>query len=454
MSRLPLFRKVLLPALFVLLGGAGAQYAFSQLKLAGNDSQAILLGGAEYTAQSALEGVPGGVVTVHREDPYVRVSGLGHELLMPIDLDNGRAATDYNTVQLDTSRLKARTATLVGGTLYLPLDTLARGLGAQYHTGEFVIPPSAVTNVASRAGKDTDRVVLDLSRDVPYADKVVGNSLVVTVKGVSANSSTYATRGSFVPKFQLTGKNGNAELNLPLGAGSGYRIFKVIRPGSVRLVIDIGPGLPRSVPVLADLPRAPLIVLDPMPTAGSVDAPLEVARATAELLSKAGWQVRLTRSAAGRLSQAQREELARRSQVFISLSLGRFPGAYRQGMTLYQPVGAAQAQIVNSYREAATDPLVGAAVGSGGETKRLGELLLGELGSRGLKSSTQQVGHMYLGGEAPHAAFELELGWPQAATDQAALGTAERTGKVSQALALSVASFLKARASNLTGAGQ
>ncbi len=432
---------------FLLLGVAGAQYAFSQLKLAGSDSQAIILGGAEYASQSALEGV----VNITRQDPYVRVEGLGHELVFPIDLDNARAATNYNSVQLDSSRVKARSATLVGGTLYLPLDTLARGLGAQYHTGEFVIPPSTLTNVSSRAGKDTDRVVIDLSRAVPYTEQISGNSLIVTIKGVNANTRIYATQGSFIPKFQVTGQNGNAVIKLPLGAGAGYRVFKVIRPGSVRLVIDIGPGLPRSVPVLADLPRAPLIVLDPMPAGGSNDVTLDVARSTAELLSKAGWQVKLTRQAAASIPAAQREDLARRSQVFITLSVGRFPGGNRQGITLYQPVGDASAQIVNSYREAGSDPLVSAAVGSGGETKRLSQLLLGELGSRGLKSATQQVTRMYPSGEAPHAAFELELGWPQSATDQAALSSPEQTTKVSEALALSVASFLKARATNLTG---
>lgn len=447
--------KMILPAgLVLLLGVAGAQYAFSQLQLAGTSSQAIVLGGAEYASQSAIDAIPGGTVKVHREDPYVRIEGLGHELVMPIDLDNGRAATDYNTVQLDTTRLKARTATLVGGTLYLPLDTIARGLGAQYRTGEFIIPPSALTNVASRAGKDSDRIVLDLSRDVQYTERVEGNTLLVTIKGVSANTRTYATRGSFVPKFQVTGKDGNAIIQLPLGAGAGYRTFRVIRPGSVRLVIDVGPALPRSIPVLSDLPRAPLIVLDPMPVGSGNDTTLAVARQTAALLTKAGWQVKLTRTDAKPMPLTQREELARRSQVFVSLSLGRFTGAQRQGITIYQPTGEANAQIVNSYRDAGSDPLLSAAVGSGGETKKLSELLSKELGGRGLKVNTQQVTRMYLAGEAPHAAFELELGWPQAAADQAALGTPERTKNVSESLALSVASFLKTRATNLTGAAQ
>lgn len=445
------FRAALLAAL-LLLGVAGAQYAYSKLMLGGQATQAIVLGGAEYAAQGTLSGV----VQVSRQDPYVVVQGLGHELVLPIDQDPERAATTFNTVQLDNTRLNARTATLVNGEVYLPLDTLARGLGAAYKTGDFSLPASALTNVSSRAGKDTDRLVLDFSRDPQYAVNVVGNVLTLVLKGVRAAPQTYATRGAFVPSFEVTSASGDARLKLMLGSGAGYRLFRVVRPGSVRLVLDVGPGLPRNVAVLSDAPRAPLIVLDPAPKGGgSLDIPLEVARATGELLSKSGWQVKLTRSAAGRLPIAEREKLARQSQVFVTLSVGRFPGAARQGITLYQPVGDQNAQIVNAYRDGASgSPLVRAAVGDGGETKRLSELLLGELGARGLKAGAQQVPRLYLAGQAPHAAFELELGWPQNAGDLANLITPQRTGKVSDALALSVATFLKARAANLTGSGQ
>lgn len=427
----------------LLLSVAGAQYTFSKLTLAGNSAQALVLGGAEYASQSDLTQLGGGLIQVSRNDPYVRVTGLGHTLILPIDQDNERAATDNNLVQLDNERLKARTATLVGDTLYLPLDTLARGLGAQYRTGALSIPPSAITNVSSRAGKDSDRIVLDLSRGVPYSASVSGNALTVILRGISANTRTYATRGSFAPKFQVTDKGGSAVVSVPLGAGAGYRVFQVLRPGSVRLVIDVGPGLPRSVPALSDQPRAPLIVLDPLPSGGQGDPPLQVARSAAQLLQKAGWQVKLTRSGAQAASSQQREDLARRSQVFISLSVGRFPGAQRQGVTIWQPTGGASAQIINSYRDA-TDALTQSAVDTGAQTKQLSTLLSQQLAQQGIKAATQQMPRLYPSNEAPHAAFALELGWPQAAADQG--NAAQRQSAAAQALALSVASFLKARA--------
>ena len=448
------WRAGLLAAL-LLLGAAGAQYTSSALKLGGQTTQASVIGAAEYVLQSALEAVGGGnVLRVSREDPNVRIMGLGHTLLLPIDELPERAALATNTVQLDGVQVQGRIATLINGELYLPLDTLARGLGADYKTGNFALPAPALISVASRAGQNADRIVLDLSRDVPYSAALSGDTLTLTLRGTAATPRSYVTRGAFVPKFAVNPGSGNAVIRLPLGAGSGYRLFKVVRPGSVRLVLDVGPNLPRSVSVLSESPRAPLIVLDPAPSGGSkVDVPLEVARAAAARLSQAGWQVKLTRTAAGRLPIAERERLARQSQVFVTLSLGRFPGAKRSGITLYQPSGEQNARIINAYREADQEPLVRAAVGNGGETKRLSELLLGELGTRGLKAVTVPMPRLYLPGEAPHAAFELELGWPQSQADEAALLEPQRSDQVSEALALSVATFLRARAANLSGGG-
>ena len=117
-----LARPLLLSAALLMAGLAGAQIAFSRLNLAGQQVQSVNLYGAEYASQSVLDRV----VRISREGQVIRVEGYGHVLLFPLDEDPQRAATDFNTVQLDTTRVKARTATLLNGNLYLPLDTLAR----------------------------------------------------------------------------------------------------------------------------------------------------------------------------------------------------------------------------------------------------------------------------------------------------------------------------------------
>ena len=149
-------------ASLLLIGLAGAQIAFSRLNLAGREVQSIQLYGAEYASQSNLSSL----LSISQDSGVVRVTGLGHTLLLPLDEDQQRATTSFNTVQLDTRRVQGRTATLVNGNLYLPLDTLASGLGAQYEQGKFTVAAPKLLGVSSRAGRDTDRVVLDLSRDV------------------------------------------------------------------------------------------------------------------------------------------------------------------------------------------------------------------------------------------------------------------------------------------------
>lgn len=136
---------LLLSAALLGAGLAGAQITFNRLNLVGTQVQSIDLYGAEYASDLVLSGV----MRISREEvenagTIVRVEAFGHTLLLPLDEDQQRATTDFNTVQLDTERVQARTATLVNGNLYLPLDTLARGLGATYEQGTFKITPATL----------------------------------------------------------------------------------------------------------------------------------------------------------------------------------------------------------------------------------------------------------------------------------------------------------------------
>lgn len=118
----------LLAAALLLAGLAGAQITYGKLNLAGQQVESIGLYGAEYVNVDAV----GKLVSVVRDGSVMRISGLGHTLLLPIDLDQERATTDFNTVQIDTRRLQGQAATWVNGAVYLPLSTLATGLGARY----------------------------------------------------------------------------------------------------------------------------------------------------------------------------------------------------------------------------------------------------------------------------------------------------------------------------------
>ncbi|WP_425147477.1 N-acetylmuramoyl-L-alanine amidase family protein [Deinococcus sp.] len=437
--------RAALLALLTLAGLAGAQYAYTALNLAGRSTQAIVLYGAEYASQTTLSRL----MTIGEGGGVAYVSAWGHLLLLPIDEDQQRATTDFNTVQLDAARSKARTATRVNGRLFLPLDTLAQGLGASYTPGSFTVQPPQLGNVSSLAGVKSDRVVFELNRSVPLREELIGGTLKLTLVGAAAQTRNYTTKGAFVPRVQVSRGSAGATVSLPLPAGSGYQLYTVQRPGGSRVVLDLGPGIALKVPALLAQLRRPLIVLDPagLPSSGSsADVTLEVARNAAQLLTQAGWQVRLTRDTATRAGVPARSDLARQSDVFVSLDLGRFPNAARKGVTLYEAAGDSPQQIISAYRQAQSAPLVSSAVSDAAESRRLSNLLRGELKSEGLLAAQEAQPRLLLLGEAPHAALLLELGWPQNAADQQRLADSARNTQMATALARAVATYLTARA--------
>lgn len=441
-------RRLSLPLLagtLIFAGLAGAQIAYTKLNLAGKQVESINLYGAEYASQVTLSGL----LDVTREGGLVRVKGYGHTLLLPIDEDQQRATTDFNTVQLDTERLKARAATWVNGTIFLPLDTLALGLGARYQAGSFSILPLQLLGVSSRAGRDSDRLVLDLTRDVDIIDELRGTKVVVTLRGLKADARKYTTRGAFATSAEIAQAGENAVFTVPITAASGYRVYKVVRAGGVRVVVDVGPGVPRNAPEVLERVTRPLIVLDPMKVQGlGRDLTLEVARRAAELLTKAGWQVKVTRDTAEAMNRDETLKLARQSDVFLALDLGRFPGAKRSGVTVYEQTGRASSQFVNALRNGTVPPYGSLVVGNTGNTRRLGELLRGELKGGGVTAAQQSTSRVLALGEAPNAAALLELGWANNAEDMAKLGVDSRLQVLAVAVARSVATYLTARANN------
>ncbi len=446
----------LLAGALVIAGLAGAQITYGKLNLAGRQVDSIGLYGAEYASESAL----GDLVTVTRDGEVARVTGLGHTLLLPIDEDQQRATTTFNTVQLDTQRLPGRAATLVNGKLFLPVDILARGLGAEYQAGKLTLKPAELIGVSSRAGQSSDRLVLDLSRDVRISDEARGSRVIVSLRGVKGEARKYTTRGAFVPSAEIIRDGDNLILSVPITAASGYRVYKVVRGSGVRVVLDLGPGIARSSPAVLERVTRPLIVLDPAQVPGlGRDPTLEVARRAAELLTGAGWQVQVTRDTAQSLSQDETLRLARQSDVYLALDLGRFPGSPRGGVTVYEQTGRAPAQLVNAVRTGNKLPYGPLVVGDTGGTRRLSELLRGELKGGGVSAKQESTSRVLTLGEAPQAALLLELGWTSNSGDLANLAVDRRLQAMAVAVARSVATYLTARANNnanisaLTGTG-
>lgn len=440
-------RLALLSGALVSAGLAGAQIALSRLNLAGQQVQSVTLYGAEYVTPDTL----GTLLTVQRDALIVRVKGFGHTMLLPIDEDQRRAVSDYNTVQLDAARVKARTATFINGSLYLPVDTVARGLGARYELGQLVLAQPVLQSVSSRAGASSDRLVLDLNRDVTARAELRGTQLRIILKSTQARPNKYSTRGAFVPTAEVVQQGSDAIVSLTLPQNSGYQVYPVVRAGGTRIVVDVGPGIRQDFPAILERVGKPLIVLDPVRVEGmGRDVTLEVARRAARLLTEAGWQVRTTRDQGTALGLNQKLRLARQSDVYLGIDMGRFPGTQRGGVTVYEAAGRGPSQFVQNVRNNPTKvlpygPLV---VGDTGGSRRLSELMRGELRSSGVSAEQGSLQRLLALSEAPQAALMLEIGWTGSATDRANLGTEARVQALAVATARSVATYLTARANN------
>ncbi|GGP30797.1 N-acetylmuramoyl-L-alanine amidase family protein [Deinococcus wulumuqiensis] len=442
-------RPLLLSAGLLAAGLAGAQITLGKLNLAGKEVQSVNLYGAEYASRAALEGL----LDIERQGDVMRVIGMGHTMLLPIDTDQVRATTDFNTVQLDTERVKARTATWVNGVVHFPLDTLARGLGAEYRPGNFKLAAPQLQSVSSRAGSASDRLVLDLNRDVTAKVELRGAQVRIILKNTTGKAQRYTTRGAFIPSAEVKQQASDLIVSFTLPQNSGYRVYPVVRSGGTRIVADAGPGIPQDFPAVLERVGKPLIVLDPTRVQDmGRDVTLEVARRSAELLSKAGWQVRMTRDQGTALGQNQKLQLARQSDVYLALDMGRFTQTSRGGVTVYEGSGSSPSKLINAVRGGQAAPYSPLVISDTGGSRRLSELLRGELRSGGVTAEQDTLRRMLTLSEAPQAALLLELGWTGSAQDRANLATEARLQALSVAVARSVANYLTARAANASQA--
>ncbi|UFA50833.1 N-acetylmuramoyl-L-alanine amidase [Deinococcus radiophilus] len=428
-------------------GVASAQVSYSSLTLQGTPVQSVNLYGTEYVDVESLRSI----ARVVQEGPYLRIEGYGHSIVMPIDEDAYRATTSYNTVQLDTVREQGRTATYVDGSVHVPLEVVARTFGATYRSGTFTLPDLQLTNVSSSVGAQADRLVLDLTQDTDVFTELRGNDVHVVMRGAGGEQRRYTTSGQFISNARVIADGEDLRLRFSLPKDSGYRMYKVIRPGSVRVVVDAGPSIERTTPALLDRISRPLIVIEPVLSGGnSPDFSLGVANSTAKLLQQAGWEVEVTRKNATDASLDQKVELARRSDVYLMLDVGRLPveGVVDPGVKVYQQLSENSSEYVANIRAGENPAYAGNAVGGLGGTRTLSAALLNELKAEGVTAEQRSISKVLTLGEAPQAGVLIQLGSLDSADDVAAMGDQAFRQNIAVSVARSVASYLSTKVDN------
>lgn len=431
-------------------GGASAQVAYSSLTLQGTPVQSVNLYGTEYVDVESLRSL----ARVVQEGPYLRIDGYGHSIVLPIDEDAYRATTDFNTIQLDTVREQGRTATYVDGAVHVPLEVVARTFGATYSSGTFAMPELRLTGVSSSVGTSADRLVLDLTQDTDVFTELRGNDVHVVVRGAAGDQRRYTTTGKFISGARVIKDGDDLRLRFSLPKDSGYRMYKVIRPGSVRVVVDAGPSIERTAPALLDRIARPLIVIEPVLTRqakdGGSDFSLDVAKKALALLNEAGWQVKLTRDGTSDASLDQKMELARQSDVYLMLDVSHIgvEGVVAPGVKVYQQLSENSSEYVANIRAGENPAYASNAVSDLGGTRILTEALVKELGTQSIKAQQRPLSKVLTLGEAPQAGLLLELGSLDSADDVAALGDDAFRQRLAVGVARSVAGYLSKKVEN------
>lgn len=422
------------------------QVAYSSLQLQGSPVQSISLYGSEYVSIDDLSRV----AQAQEEGPYVRIVGLGHNLLLPIDSDAYRATTSFNTIQLDGTREQGRAATIVDGAVHVPLEVVARTFGAEYRTGYFSLPSTALLNVSSSVGDSADRLVLDLSRDTEVYTEMRGNDLHVVMQSASGEQKRYTTTGKYITNARVVGDGGNLRLRFSMPKNSGYRMYKVIRPGNVRVVVDAGPAIERTTPALVNRIAKPLIAIEPVPPReGMADHALDTAKKLRSLLRDAGWEVKLTREDAKDLGTNEKIALARQSDVYLMFDVGHSQAPEnKSGLTVYQQIGLGSTEYVKNVRGGATPAYAANAVGDLGGTRVLSRAVASELRERSIAHQDGEISRVLTLGEAPQAALFFELGQDNNPADMALLSDGNHRQNLATAVARSVATYLSTKAQN------
>jgi N-acetylmuramoyl-L-alanine amidase len=448
------------------LWGMGSAQETQNLTLFGQSALSANVNGADYVREDRLNSY----FRIARFDSprwghMIQLERDGIQMVMPLEGNTSYASEVNYGVQVGTRRFMGRTATELGGSLFLPLSTLAEGYGIKYlpgSSGEFSQSPIKLSGVASAVQTEAkvDRVVFELSRPANVSSRLKGNTLILDFPYVTGDSADYTIAGLYIKQAKVerasdaTGQQVGVKASLELPKGLGYRVFTLRRDGGVasRVVLDIGPKLPRGESNLTMRQYKPIIVIDAAHGGSDVGSTgfvqeknltLEVARQVGKLLSDAGWQVKFTRVGDTNPSINNRAALARTSDLFLSFRLANFPGAAKSGITLYRPSGVSGLSLTDGLRfEDTTDARFAHVVSPLAESQKLSSGMSSALNNSGFKVWEEKATKDILLQNSPRAGLIVELGWLKNPADIKVLRDKAKLTRISEAVARSVATYL------------
>ena len=345
--------KRLLVLLSLLTGIAGAQslsvngYAVPGLDLS-------LVEGVSYAPANAYAEALGATMTVDYGSGLVSLELGGRQVLLPTMTeipDDGA----YGFWQVNGEPRRARAAVFEEGQLFLPVSAVANALlGYTTYVSEsdsvmVVLPRGRVEELDSIRRGASDRIVVTLSSNVPYAlfyNEPV-NALELRFDRTESGGVRALEDGRYFSRAALLDARGDTELRVSLERDVDYSVYTVPDGRGYQLVIDLFEAVEEEV-VQEPAPR---VVIDAahggddtgmtVGAASESSRTLAMSRVLAEELRRRGLDVELTRQADLDLPLDTRSGNGVGADLFLSLHVHPTPDGVISLYYLEEADGAA-----------------------------------------------------------------------------------------------------------------
>ncbi len=434
------------------------------LQVLGSNYKALMYNGFAYSGLEVAAAL-GLEYTVTNEAVILTQGGKIIRLALA---DNASEASTRwtNGVEVNGIKQKSPAAGLSStGKLLIPVRTVAEAAGASFAEsgGRYLVgmPQARLTTVSSDKTDQSDRIVLEVDRDVSFAGRIEKNELIVTLRFTTGDAAPYQVGGKFVDIFEVKQNAQKLEVRIKLKPDYGFNAFAVAAAPSIpaRVIIDVGPRFGRLAVALEARPS--IVVLDPGHGGNDLgivsgglrekDITLSMARRIAAFLAPRGIAMKYTREGDQTVSNQQRQALSVKADVFVSLHLSSMPQTSLNGAEIFYLSPDAPAEgILEAGRSALENPkserdrkLLARFLAPRAASQRLADTISARILSvpQGAARVSSLTSHTALE-RAPKAAVVLELGYLSSQADRLILQNADESVQRAEAIAYGILEYL------------
>jgi N-acetylmuramoyl-L-alanine amidase len=442
----------------------GQEVQTRELSVTGTNQKALIYNGFSF---AGLEyAVALGLEVLQTNNAVILKQG-GKIIRLAIADGAYEAATQWtNGIEVNGIRAKSPAAGLGStGKMLIPVRSVAEAVGATFEEsgGRIAVglPQANLGTVSSDKTEKSDRIVLEVDRDVGFSSRVEKNELIVTLRFTTGEPAPYQVGGKFVDIFDIKQNANKLEARIGLKPEFGYQVFAVASAPNIpaRVIIDIGPRFTRLTVALNSRPT--IVVLDPGHggndlgiVAGNLrekDLTLSMAKRIAAILVPRGVAVKYTRDSDKTVTNEERQALSVKAAVFVSLHLSSMPNTSASGAEIFYLSPDAPAEGILDAGRAALEnaktehekKLLARFLAPRAASQRLADIISARILSvpEGAARVSSLTNHTALQ-RAPKAAIVLELGYLSSEPDKLVLQNASESAIRAEAVAHAILEYL------------